>query len=97
MRRRLDAVAEAKVVHADAVDWLATGDAEPFDVVFLDPPFDSDLLMPVIAVLADGGWIAPEGQVYVERGGGTPFEVPEGWTLDRDRKAGQVRYHLFTA
>ena len=34
---------QIEVIHADASPWLA-GQAEPFNLVFLDPPFAEDLL-----------------------------------------------------
>lgn len=55
------------------------------DLVFLDPPYDSDLAGPALTALAAGGWLAPGALVVVEqpskRGG---FEPPRGFTeLDR--------------
>jgi 16S rRNA (guanine966-N2)-methyltransferase len=37
------------------------------DLVFLDPPYDSDLAAPALAALAEAGWIAPGTLVVVER------------------------------
>ena len=37
------------------------------DLVFLDPPYDSDLAGPALAALADAGWLAPGALVVVER------------------------------
>ncbi|MFZ1575209.1 MAG: 16S rRNA (guanine(966)-N(2))-methyltransferase RsmD, partial [Chromatiaceae bacterium] len=36
---------QIEVIHTDAGPWLA-GQAEPFNLVFLDPPFAEDLLGP---------------------------------------------------
>jgi 16S rRNA (guanine966-N2)-methyltransferase len=67
---------------------------QPFDLVFLDPPFASTLLPAVFARLPQG-WLAPEAHIYVE----CPAEVPlpplsSGWTVYRSKQAGQVGYHL---
>lgn len=98
--RRLAAHAETlsassiQVCQADALAWLE-GAAEPFDLVFLDPPFARDLLGPVIARLAEHGWIAPGGRVYIESASGAGLPpLPPGWELVRDKTAGQVRYGL---
>jgi 16S rRNA (guanine966-N2)-methyltransferase len=68
-----------------------------FDIVFLDPPFAADLLVPTFRSLADG-WLAPGAFVYVECPAQAPLpEVPQGWTVFRSKRAGQVGYHLLRA
>jgi 16S rRNA (guanine966-N2)-methyltransferase len=85
----------AQVEQADAHRFLAAS-AEPFDIVFLDPPFASDLL-PVSARLLEGGhWLAPAALIYVEcaaREGPPP--LPERWKLIKGKHAGEVGYYLF--
>jgi 16S rRNA (guanine966-N2)-methyltransferase len=83
----------ARVVVADALRFLK-GTPQPFDIVFLDPPFASDLLAQVCAELARG-WLAPTGYVYVESpaAAGLPA-LPPGWNVHRTKRAGQVGYHL---
>ena len=61
-----------------------------FDVVFVDPPFDSDLTERVLPLLPPV--LAPGARVYVESGG--KLELPEGWDLLRQGRAGVVYYHL---
>jgi len=79
---------------ADALRWL-TGAARPFDLVFLDPPFDQDLLGPSCALLSAGGWLAPAAYIYLETSADRALpELPAGWSLLRDKRTGQVRYAL---
>lgn len=67
---------------------------QPFDIVFLDPPFASGELAAVLAQLSQG-WIAPAGLIYIESpaAAGTPA-LPPSWTWLRNKTAGQVGYHL---
>ncbi|MGE0030595.1 MAG: 16S rRNA (guanine(966)-N(2))-methyltransferase RsmD [Steroidobacteraceae bacterium] len=84
----------AMVVQADALAWLR-GEPQPFDIVFVDPPFDSGLLPAAMRALEPGGWLAPEASIYLEgpaRAG--PPEMPQGWSLRRSGRAGAVGYHL---
>ncbi|MBL8268431.1 16S rRNA (guanine(966)-N(2))-methyltransferase RsmD [Steroidobacter sp.] len=86
----------ATVKIEDAVRFLERP-AQPFDVVFLDPPFASTLLASVFASLARG-WLAPNAHIYVE----CPADIPlpplsVGWTVHRSKQAGQVGYHLLRA
>lgn len=81
-----------QVIAADAfvaMQRLAQA-GERFDVVFLDPPFDDDLVDRSLAAVLP--LLAPGARVYVETGGA--FEAPAGWSTLRSDRAGQVRYHL---
>jgi len=83
-----------EVLQVDALSYLR-GEARPFDVVFLDPPFRQGLLQPCLEQLCQGGWLAEHGRIYieVEQEGGEP-EMPEGWEMVRRKQAGQVIYGL---
>ena len=84
----------ATVVQADALAWLR-GAAQPFDIVFLDPPFDSGLLPAAAGALESGGWLLPAARIYLEgpAKAGRPA-LPGGWILHRSGRAGAVGYHL---
>jgi 16S rRNA (guanine966-N2)-methyltransferase len=87
----------ATVVCADALNWLAQPRAEqPFDIVFLDPPYDAELLAVAAARLADHGHLAPDARVYLERRAKEPLApLPAAWRELRAGRAGEVGYHLF--
>ena len=88
--------AQITVVQADARRWLE-GEASPFDVVFLDPPYGEDLGQ-LCATLAAGGWLSPGALVYLEsRDSLDAAGLPAGFRILRRQKAGQVRYHLAAA
>ena len=84
----------AIVVQSDALRWL-DGPPQPFDLVFLDPPFDSGLLAEAFRKLDSRGWLSPAAHVYLEAPAKDgPPPLPAGWTLHRTGKAGAVGYHL---
>jgi 16S rRNA (guanine966-N2)-methyltransferase len=84
----------AEVVNADALDYLA-GPVAPFDIVFLDPPFRSDLIGRCAQLLAARGWVRPGGLVYVEAPARLdPLPLPAAWELVRSKRTGEVGYHL---
>ena len=99
---RLGATDRVRVVQADALAWLAAshpdGAGGPFDLVFVDPPFDLGLLPGACALLDGGDWLAPAARVYLETAAqGDLPPLPAGWTLTRERTAGQVRFALALA
>lgn len=87
------AAQQVRVIEAEALHWLTTS-PQPFDIVFLDPPFASDLLPQCIEQLENRGWLAPQAWIYLETGCDTLPALPPNWELYRDRRAGQVAYRL---
>jgi 16S rRNA (guanine966-N2)-methyltransferase len=86
--------ANARVTQADALTFLQ-GPPSPYDIVFLDPPFQSRLLEPCLALLAERGWLAPSAWLYIEADRRTPLpSMAPDWTLLRSKQAGQVGYYL---
>ena len=85
----------SRVACAGALEWLAAhGPEPPFDIVFLDPPYDSNLLEAAAAALA--GRLATDARLYLERRARDPLPaLPGGWKELRAGRAGEVGYHLF--
>lgn len=85
------------VVHvSDALRFLDRT-PRPFDIVFLDPPYASDLLAAVCGKLAVG-WLAPGACIYLECPADRRLPVlPPDWSVHRTKQAGQVGYHLLRA
>jgi 16S rRNA G966 N2-methylase RsmD len=65
----------------------------PYDIVFADPPYamDDDEVASVLARLLDGGWLAPDALVVVERATRSPEpRWPSGLTMIRGRRYGET-------
>ena len=85
---------QAVLEHRDALHFLE-GEPRPFDIVFLDPPFDRELLPAVCRTLEERGWLAPGATIYLEAPahGGAP-QLPAAWNLLKSGRAGEVGYYL---
>ncbi|OGT38512.1 MAG: 16S rRNA (guanine(966)-N(2))-methyltransferase RsmD [Gammaproteobacteria bacterium RIFCSPHIGHO2_12_FULL_37_14] len=67
----------------------------PFDIVFLDPPYADNLLLPSCFYLEEHGFLAPSAQIYLEAECAIKDnELPNHWRIVKCQKAGQVIYHL---
>lgn len=102
-RQLLDQLTQTKrKLAADLVDIVA-GDAlsiaarwanERFDIVFIDPPFDSELHAPALAAAAR--LVTSDGLVYLERG--EPVEQSaldqHHLQIERSARAGRVHFYL---
>jgi 16S rRNA (guanine966-N2)-methyltransferase len=86
--------AGAHVLHTNVAQFLA-GMVDPFDIIFLDPPFGRNLLAKTLKLLAERGWLREGGLVYLEceRESGEPA-LPAGWQRLKAKYAGEVGYHL---
>jgi 16S rRNA (guanine966-N2)-methyltransferase len=85
----------ASVERVDALRYLRTK-PEPFDIVFLDPPFAAGVLRAAAQLLEDRQWLAPAALIYVESAARVDLpELPASWRLAKAKRAGEVGYHLF--
>jgi 16S rRNA (guanine966-N2)-methyltransferase len=86
---------ESQLEQSDALQYLARG-PQPFDLVFLDPPFAGDELARSMDRLEARGWLAPDGLVYAEHPRAVPVPAPPAaWQALRSGNAGAVGYDLY--
>ncbi|CNC43234.1 16S rRNA (guanine(966)-N(2))-methyltransferase [Yersinia pseudotuberculosis] len=84
-----------QVVNTNSLQWLAQP-GQPFNLVFLDPPFRRGLLAETINLLEQFNWLAADAWIYVEAEAESAVaDVPANWLLHREKIAGQVAYRLF--
>lgn len=74
----------------DGLGFASRHESGRYDVIFLDPPFQSGCLPKVLPLLADK--LADDGLVYVEAG--EVFEPDVAWDVVKRAKAGKVYYQL---
>jgi len=88
----------AEIVSGDALDFLRSDSAVPFNIVFLDPPFAGNLLGETCRLLADSRQLADNALIYLEdERSREETELPQGWTVLKHKTAGNVRYMLARA
>ena len=80
----------AQLWAGDALAWLQQN-PQPFDLVFLDPPFGKDLLQPSI----DSLQLLPGAWVYVEHETGLALTLPAGWEEYRSKTTKEFCFRLF--
>jgi 16S rRNA (guanine966-N2)-methyltransferase len=84
------------IVSGDCQKLLERGNtAQPYDIIFLDPPFDMKLHKQASILLISGNWLASKAQIYCEFPATEAQDLPLSWRLIKDKIAGNVRYCLF--
>lgn len=73
----------------DALKFIQR-DSGKFDVIFLDPPFQQNILPELLPMLVDK--MTDDGVIYVETA--TEFEAGEAWQVLKHTQAGAVHYQL---
>lgn len=96
---RLDAVARV-IHHGNALSWLQSAALDPcltqyYDLVFLDPPFHSNLLEKTSVLLAGSGILTADALIYVEHAIDADVSMPDNWFCLKQKAAGQVAYKLY--
>lgn len=82
-----------QVMHKNALEFLSV-QQNPFDIIFLDPPFQEKILLPALELIGQNNILSASGFVYVESA--EPLRLDENkWQQVKLKKAGQVYYGLY--
>ncbi len=88
------AATQVRIESADAIVWMGRSPPEAFDLVFIDPPFDSGLAAPALAAAV--ALLRPQGLVYLESR--SPLTIDDlavsGLHALRQARAGHVHFYL---
>lgn len=86
-----------KIVKDNVLRFLAVNKPEPFDIVFLDPPFGLNLATQTCQLLEDKSWLNEHAKIYVEAESGNKILeiMPANWRLMKSKTTGEVSYRLF--
>ncbi|MBD5626707.1 MAG: 16S rRNA (guanine(966)-N(2))-methyltransferase RsmD [Desulfovibrio sp.] len=87
----------ARVIREDALRFLRRRAVQPFDLVFLDPPYRKGLAQQALTALAANGWLAPGALVAAEVEEGLSLAPIQGLEPLAERRFGQTVIHIWTA
>ena len=85
------------MVQTDSVQWLAKTASESYDIIFVDPPFNQNLMQSTIDLLFNNGYLQnQQACLYLEQEKQLEWpSLPEGWECSKEKATNQVRYGLF--
>ncbi len=81
------------VLQMNAYDWLKQSVPQPFDIVFLDPPFKQGDLS-ALCIRLEQHYLHDESVIYLECAKDQSIELPPNWSIKGNKVAGQVHYQL---
>lgn len=86
-----EAPGETRCFKADAIAWLARA-AGRFDLILADPPYDlPHALEQTLNGIDRHSLLTEDGTVVYELRSQGAVDVPDGWTLSRDKQYGKTR------
>ena len=91
----------ASLKAADRADVLPSSaaklvPAQPFDLVFADPPYASGSGTAVVDAVREAGWLAPGGWLAIETEAKDAVDAG-GWQVEAERGVGRARLTLIRA
>jgi len=99
MNKELLQAASVQLMHRPALDALndkRKNNDGPFDIVFLDPPFNQGELIECVKRLEESDCLSDDAVIYLECESGLVLDfLPNNWLEHRKKKAGQVAYYLY--
>ena len=86
----------AVIKHQNALKYIQA-DTKQYDIIFLDPPFNSDLLEKTVSLLIERQLLSSKGLLYVESAANQSVSEPLiTLTCVREKISGEVRYALYS-
>lgn len=85
----------ATVQHMDPINWLNSKACSPYDIIFIDPPFNTPLWHSTTEALINSHMLRNEALIYLESPRTETITAPESWQLHRQLNAGQVCARLY--
>ncbi len=83
----------AKLLKSDYLAFLNVA-TQPFDLIFLDPPYRENMLLPALQKIKERNLLKPDGLIYCETEGEPPVEIANLFNIVRDKKYGRARILL---
>lgn len=87
------------LVGEDSLTWLSSPrgtEGQIYDIVFIDPPFASNLLSRSVAALEASGMLREDALIYLESAQEIPStQLPQNWRLLKAKRAGMVFFNLY--
>ena len=90
-----------KLINQDSLVYLEKQNLKPFDIVFLDPPFNQGLLPSILALLSKKKLFNSQSKIYVESEYALTLEflssiIMYKCKIEKQKKSGNVYYCLIS-
>ncbi len=86
---------QANIIQGNTLDTVNNLN-QPYELIFLDPPFNQNLLPQTIERIVEKALLAVDGVIYIEcEGQGGGYSVPENWQLIKEKHSAQILARVY--
>ena len=87
---------KSTVINTDTLTYLSQKNStEPFEIIFIDPPFHHNFVPQVLTLLQQNNWLAENALIYVEtEKNHPPLLLAKNWQVIKEKSAGMVTSRL---
>lgn len=85
---------DATTINGSAMLYISQ-DHQPYNIIFLDPPFDENLWQECIDIIEQRQLVAEDGLIYVEHPRDRVLKIPSQWQILKQKQHGQVTAMLY--
>ncbi|MCX7123770.1 MAG: 16S rRNA (guanine(966)-N(2))-methyltransferase RsmD [Gammaproteobacteria bacterium] len=93
-QKKLQLEGHSRIIEASALSFLAVAPPESYDLIFLDPPFQENLVQESLQFILDSAILKPGGVVYFEAEKRLDLALKAPWILHRHKTMGDVQFGL---
>ncbi|MFT5838118.1 MAG: 16S rRNA (guanine966-N2)-methyltransferase [Flavobacteriales bacterium] len=86
---------QAKIIQGNSLDSV-NNLSQPYELIFLDPPFNLNILPQMIERIVEKALLAIDGVIYIEcEGQGINYSVPENWQMLKEKRTAQILARVY--
>ena len=80
---------------AECLEWIQNNNSgTKYDLIFIDPPFNKNLIHDLLAAILEKELLSKNGQIYFEFEKKLDLEIPESLNLKKKKSLGKKSYVL---
>ena len=80
---------------AECLEWIQNNNSRTkYDLIFIDPPFNKNLIHDLLAAILEKELLSKNGQIYFEYEKNLDLEIPESLSLRKKKSLGKKSYVL---
>lgn len=83
-----------KTIYTNTLEWLKKQSSK-YDIIFLDPPYNSNILQKTIFLIDQKKKIKKYGYIYVEKNRKEKIQYPKSWILYKTKYTKTIQYQLY--
>lgn len=96
IRANLSALGAAERAEVQPLSATTLAPAQPFDLIFADPPYALGSGTAIVEAVRGAGWLAAGGWLAIETEAAEPVDAGD-WQIDVERRVGRARLTLIRA